>query len=177
MKQLFVHITDPTTDFLCAIYKDVPNSTVLREDVGTKRINKLISEHDRVVMLGHGSPLGLFSNKAGFIIGDANVKALANKDNVYIWCHASKYVQHHQLKGFATGMFVSECSEARYCGIKNYSQQTVTESNDAFARLVRSQIDKPSVMIHRCVMNQYKPEHMNFCEVVQYNRNLMLLSE
>ena len=162
---------DRSTDFLKAIYKDLPNITVVTEDMPAKELNALILEHDRVIMLGHGSPSGLFGRARGYVISEDNVQALRGKDNVYIWCHASMFVDDNKLSGFCTGMFISEVSEARYCGVttKDNAQFEINKSNRAFASLVRSQIDKPVEMIHECCWNNYTPEKMDNSGVVYYN--------
>ena len=162
---------DRSTDFLKAIYEDLPNITVVTKDMPSDKLNKLITGHDRVVMLGHGSPAGLFGRTQSHIISSENVEALRGKENIYIWCHASMFVEDHKLKGFSTGMFVSEVSEARYCGVttKDDAQSEINESNRAFASLVRSQIDKPVQMIHECCWNNYTQKKMDESEVVRYN--------
>lgn len=79
---------------------------------------KLIESHDRVLMLGHGSPWGLLSTgqfpDAGlFIIDESMVLPLQNKTNsVFIWCNADQFVQRHGLSGLNSGMFISEVLEA-----------------------------------------------------------------
>jgi len=171
MKQLVVHMKDLTTEFLCEIYEDIPNITVIRQFIDIRSMNKLIEEHDRVIMLGHGSPQGLFSNHGGFIIDENNVKALKKKQNIYIWCHASMFVHEYKLKGFSTGMFVSEVLEANWCDVplRADSLSEVSESNRAFARLVRSQIENPVEVIYEHCYTRYTPEKYNKSKVVEYN--------
>lgn len=171
MKQLIVHMDDRSTDFLKEIYRDVADITVITEDMPTSELNELILAHDRVVMLGHGSSAGLFGRARGYIISEGNVEALRKKDNIFIWCHASMFVDDYKLKGFSTGMFISEVSEARYCGVvtKDNAQLEINKSNRAFASLVRSQINTPVEMIHECCWNNYTPEKMDNSSVVYYN--------
>jgi len=74
----------------------------------------LIESHDRVLMLGHGSPLGLmnagqFPDAGSYIIDDSMVLPLKNKTNsLFIWCHAAQFVHRHGLLGICSAMFVSE---------------------------------------------------------------------
>jgi hypothetical protein len=71
----------------------------------------------------------------GYAVGSDLVEALSQKDNnIFIWCNADQFVERHGLKGFYSGMFVSEVGEAFYCGVKAFDQASVDESNDEFAR-------------------------------------------
>ena len=58
-KTLVIHPDDPSTDFLKPIYSTVKYKTVLIRDSNEKSIKKQIDESDRVMMMGHGTPLGL----------------------------------------------------------------------------------------------------------------------
>jgi len=61
MKDLIIHPDDPTTTFLSQIYAQLTNKTVIRGGISKSEIPKLIESHDRVLLLGHGSPYGLLS--------------------------------------------------------------------------------------------------------------------
>ena len=67
MKTLVIHPDDRSTDFLKPIYSNLPNTTVLTENVSQPTLKKAITEHDQIIMMGHGSPSGLFnvSSKIG----------------------------------------------------------------------------------------------------------------
>jgi hypothetical protein len=142
MKTLVIHPKDRTTDFLKPIYENIPNTTVLTEGLKSDII-KLIEEHDRVMMMGHGSPWGLFgvgrfrenNYYPTYIIDSETVYALLpKKENVFIWCNADQFVKKYELKGFYSGMFISEVSEASFCGLPGTLQSTVDESNNSFAQ-------------------------------------------
>ena len=156
MKQLFLHIKDPTTDFLSEIYRDVEGTVVRDGSLHYREVNELIQAHDRVIMMGHGSPAGLFGNDE-FFISHENVNALKGKENIYIWCHASAFVQNYELKGFSTGMFISEVSEALYCGIENHPKlkQEVNKSNKMFAKEIRKHILQSTESIHAHTTSSY----------------------
>jgi hypothetical protein len=106
----------------------------------------LIEEHDRVMMCGHGAPMGLFSvgqfkNTGGFIIDHTMVDILSKKDNsIFIWCNADQFVNRFKLKGFYSGMFISEVGEAYYCGLPGTKQDVVDESNFGFCELLISKL-------------------------------------
>ena len=183
MKTLVIHPKDKTTDFLKPIYENIPNATVLTEGLKSDVI-KLIKEHDRIMMMGHGSPWGLFgvgrfredSHYPSYIIDNETVHALIpKKQNVFIWCNADKFVNRHALKGFYSGMFISEVSEATFCGLPNTLQSVVDESNNQFAAIVGKVIDKPLYEAYKDIRQQYKVLAENN-SVAQYNYERLYLN-
>ena len=139
MKTLVIHPSDYSTDFLKPIYEGVENKTVITQGKSREEIIELIENHDRVMMMGHGSPSGLFGigfNRL-FVIDNGLVEHLNKKENnVFIWCNADRFVERFQLKGLYSGMFISEVGEAYYCGLPNVPQPVVDESNSEFARML-----------------------------------------
>lgn len=134
MKTLIIHPADSSTSFLDIVYNPIPDKTVITGGVTKTEVQRLIREHDRVMMMGHGSPGGLFSvgqfdtggqyGYGGYIIDQTMVPALKEKDNsVFIWCNADKFVNTFKLKGFYSGMFISEVGEALYCGLPGTEQE------------------------------------------------------
>ena len=143
MKTLVIHPKDKSTDFLKPIYGGLDDVTLVTGDWSQDQILEAIQTHDQVMMMGHGSPSGLFpvgrfpieKQYGGYVVGSNLVEALSQKDNnIFIWCNADQFVNRHGLKGFYSGMFVSETSEAYYCHVKTFDQASVDESNDTFAR-------------------------------------------
>ena len=178
LNNLIVHMEDSTTDFLCPIYCALTHKTVLRKPVGSDELNDLIATHDRVFMLGHGVPEGLFSLawNEPLIISAANVHALQQKpESVYIWCHASEFVSRYQLNGFASGMFISEVSEARYCGIPPSvcRQEAVDASNELFVHLVAEHIEASVSQMYEHVRAAYDCDGA----ITQYKRGRLLLAD
>jgi hypothetical protein len=106
MKTLIIHPEDDSTTFLDIVYKSIPDKTVITGGVSKSDVMKLIEEHDRVMMMGHGSPGGLFScgqfgTSGGYIIDQSSIPYLKTKsDNVFIWCNADKFVETYKLQGF-----------------------------------------------------------------------------
>lgn len=177
MTTLIVHPKDSSTTFLDIVYKDVPNQTLITGGITKAELLDLIESHDRVMMMGHGSPGGLFSvgqfkgdgsRYAGYIIDETMVEALNKKDNsVFIWCNADKFVEFHGLKGFYSGMFISEVGEARYCSrefdlndlfaikLMTTTQEEVDESNYGFVKIISKYINESTDSIHQKVKNEY----------------------
>ena len=110
MKNLIIHPKDPTTCFLSRIYVPLKNKTVINGGVSKSELRKQILIHDRVIILGHGSPNGLlavgqFPNAGFLIIDDSIVEVLKEKtENIFIWCNADQFVQRHGLAGLNCGM-------------------------------------------------------------------------
>jgi hypothetical protein len=112
-------------------------------------------------MLGHGSPEGMFAVNAfpdrrggEFDVDMDFVRALKNKDNIYIWCHADQFVRSHRLNGFFSGMFISEILEAYYYEL-DVPQKTIDHSYTTFSKLVARNICEHSEVIHRNVKAGY----------------------
>lgn len=141
-RTLIIHPDDRSTDFLKPIYGNVGNATVITGGFYKDEVDHMIEEHDQVMMMGHGSPWGLFAmgkfkSSTNYIVDMDTVRALSKKDNnVFVWCNADQFVNRHNLKGFYSGMFISEVGEATYCGLPETTQNLVDESNNKFAQLL-----------------------------------------
>jgi hypothetical protein len=162
MKTLVIHPKDKSTEFLKKIYENIENKTVINGGISKDEIKTLIEEHDRIIMMGHGSPNGLFSignffnTQGGFIIDNTMVEILKKKDNnVFIWCNADLFVKPFKLRGFYTGMFISEVIEAEYCDVYGTNQQIIDESNYGFVNIISKYINENKETIHENVKNEY----------------------
>jgi hypothetical protein len=161
MNTLVIHPDDRSTDFLKPIYKNI-TATVITGGISKSDVLKMIYEHDRTIMMGHGSPWGLFSlgkflDSGSYIIDNDMVHILLQKkENIFIWCNADQFVKRHQLKGFYSGMFISETSEANYCGLPGTPQKVVTESNDSFAQLLGEVANLSVRDAYKHVSSKYK---------------------
>ncbi len=149
MKTLVIHPKDKSTDFLSPIYAGLDDVTLVTGGWSQDQIQEAIQTHDQVMMMGHGSPNGLFTvgqfpiedRFSGYVIGSGLVETLAQKDNnIFIWCNADQFVTRHGLKGFYTGMFISETGEATYCGLPGTPQYIVDESNHGFVNILREKL-------------------------------------
>lgn len=163
MKTLIIHPEDPSTSFLDIVYTPIENKTVVTGGVSKSDVQQLIREHDRVMMMGHGSPGGLFNihrkpftNCGTYVIDQQMVPLLKEKDDsVFIWCNADKFVDIFGLKGFYSGMFISEVGEANYCGLPGMSQEVVDESNYGFCNIIAKYINENKELIHENVKKEY----------------------
>ncbi len=176
MKTLVIHPKDPTTDFLKPIYQALPDTTVVEGGVFKDEIIDLILQHDRVIMLGHGTPSGLLA--VGRFPGDpppwniidhTMVPYLRRTENIFIWCNADQFVKYHNLKGLYSGMFISEVEEAEYCGVKA-DQNQVDTSNYLFSYLLGAQLLMGPDL--RCAHQNVESQYSILAEsnkVVNYN--------
>ena len=170
-KTLVIHPSDSSTDFLKPIYSGLENAVVLTGGLTKEEVREAIEKSDRVIMLGHGSPFGLFSvgrfqSTNGYIIDNTMIDVLSDKpNNIYVWCHANQFVERHELNGFYSGMFVSEYGEAYYCGVKTLIGD-VELSNDLFAEVVGKNINLESNLLCEVAKQEY---YIQGNEVNKYN--------
>ena len=167
MKTLVIHPDDRSTDFLRPIYQNIPGATIVTKNITTETLMGVIRANDQIIMLGHGSPSGLF-NVSGvglglFAIGSQHADLLRDKKCIYIWCNADQFVRTHNLPGLYTGMFISEVSEAKYCQVLT-EQKQVDTSNDLFAELLGKQlIETPND--YEAIYSAIKTEYGKLAEV------------
>jgi len=168
MKTLVIHPDDRSTDFLKPIYKNIPadSITVVTGKTNHEEILDHIKNHDRVIMMGHGSPAGLFGYNfdCNYVINHNHVSALKEKgqEAVYIWCNADQFVLRYGLKGLYSGMFISEVGEANACKLVNTTQEEVDNSNNHFANVC-------GVYINESIETIYKNVKYSYTEQAQYN--------
>jgi hypothetical protein len=168
MKTLVIHPQDKSTDFLKAIYAG-KDWEVINHNPSNSGLKQLIKEHDRIVMLGHGSEYGLIGFDR-YIIDSGLVYLLREKECVCIWCYAHQFVENYGLKGFHTDMFISEYDEALLMGVNCFLDNEIEESNNNFANLLNQYIDEPNCL--ELVKENYLP----ITEVVSYNRDRLFNS-
>ena len=184
MKTLVIHPEDRSTDFLKPIYENVSDASIIHGGVSKTQIKQLITEHDRIMMMGHGSPSGLFScakfggdnDYSGFIIDQTMVEELSSKECIFIWCNADQFVTKHNLKGLYSGMFISEVGEATYCGLPGTPQSVVDTSNDSFARWMGENVNMALNEIYHNTMDNYEVLAMDN-PVADYNAQRLCLAE
>ena len=152
MKTLVIHPEDKSTDFLRPIYANIKRKTVLSKNVSRDKLLAAVRSHDTIIMLGHGSSSGLFNvsniGKGIWAVGESMVEELRGKQLIAIWCNADKFIERHHLPALYSGMFISEVSEARYCGVQG-DQAMVDESNSTFAVLLGNMLSETSMDLEK----------------------------
>ena len=148
MKTLVIHPYDITTKML-DVYGDKDWTVITDPHTSKKTIKAEIKAHDRIIMLGHGTKdgliakLGLYNHR--FIIDSSLVYLLREKEIIAIWCEADQFVEKYNLKGFYTGMIISEYDEAEYCNLYPI-QRDIDESNKLFGEAIAESIDKKDML-------------------------------
>ena len=177
---LIIHPKDKSTSFLEQIYGNRENVIVVSGNVTKPDLLKMIQQYDRIIMMGHGSPDGLlamnqFKTDSPYIVDKSFIDVLSKKNAIYIWCYANEFVNKYHLKGFYTGMFISEVREAYYCGLAGTKQHEVDESNYFFSNLVGKHINKELKIIYRRVKRRYGAlSKVN--SIAEYNYNRLYLN-
>jgi len=165
MKTLIIHPSDSTTDFLKKIYEG-HTYTVVNNNTSKSKLCKLIKDHDRIIMLGHGSEDGLIGFDR-FVISSQHVYLLREKECICIWCNADKFVHKYGIKSpLFTGMIISEDMEANlFCVNASYNQ--MNESNDLFAHAIRNVIEDNVIDVRD--IKGYYVKSLN--PIINFNRN------
>ena len=134
---IVVHPKDPSTVMLASIYEGLDNVTLFDSWRQREQILKAIAAAPReepILLLGHGYPRGLLDMRYGTVIKDEDARLLKDRPNlVGIWCYASSYAHAHGLKGFFSGMFISELPEALVNGVEAEAEEIDGKAWD-FAR-------------------------------------------
>ena len=183
---LIIHPKDKSTSFLEQIYGNRENVLVVSGNVTKPAILNMVQQYDRIIMMGHGSPDGLlamnqFKTDSPYIVDKSFIDVLSKKNAIYIWCYANEFVNKYNLKGFYTGMFISEAREAYYCGLFETMdsletiQTEVDESNYFFSNLLGKHINRELKIIHRKVKRGYGAlSKVN--SIADYNHNRLYLN-
>lgn len=170
-KTLVIHPSDESTDFLKPIY-DGLDITLVTENISRGKLRTLIRDHDKIIMMGHGCEKGLFGYKR--LIIDSNfVMFLREKECVFIWCNANVFVDKYKLKGFHTGMIVSESIEANlYC--LDYDIKPIEASNELFSKCVKECITLPSKSMFEHMKESYVLQDNH---IVNFNKENIFYNE
>lgn len=164
---LVIHPFDVTTGFLEDSYSD-KNYTVLDDKfIGKSQLKKEIMNHDKIIIMGHGSEYGLLrpSNYTSLIIDPSLVWLLRQKEVFGIWCNADKFFDKYSLRGFCTGMIISEKKELKECSLEESLDSYIQESNLLFASSLRESFDSDNFL--ETFLNNY---YLESNPIVNYNR-------
>lgn len=164
MKTLVIHPSDKTTDFLSKIYLG-KDWTVITDNISTSLLKQNIQSHDKIIMLGHGSPDGLFGFKK-ILISSKLVYLLRDKICICIWCHADKFFKKYSLKGYATGMIISDSDECDYYNL-DYNTKQIDDSNKLLADSFHMSIDSDD--LSKSVLDYYTSDNND--QIINFNRN------
>ena len=179
-KVLVIHLKDKSTDFLKLIYKDKDYDVINEfktEVQGREELIEAIKNHDKIIMMGHGLPSGLINptrKGCGIIAIDYTfADLLRTKETVSIWCWSDQFFRAHKMKGFHTGMIISECSEQKFALGKVYLDKEQQLANmEKFATIVGECIDKTPLEMQKYILDHYNDND----KVTEFNRkNIIVL--
>jgi hypothetical protein len=146
---LVFHCADRSTEMLAQIYQGKGWDVIRDGSIKTEYINELIDKHDKIVMLGHGTPSGLIncqSYKGGqsSVISDLQVPHLKGKNMFVIWCMADAFFTRNHIGDgcFITGNIPSEVWECRAAGCGEISAQLMLENITYWSKLCADVVDR-----------------------------------
>jgi hypothetical protein len=116
MMMIVIHIDNnsPDAKILSRIYEGLDRITLSynRSKSNIKRLLRITGD-EPVMLLGHGSPQGLFNvSQNGYAVGSECVEWLRGRPVIGIFCYASEFADKYGLSGFFTSMFISNMQEA-----------------------------------------------------------------
>jgi hypothetical protein len=175
MKSLVVHVADPTTAFLSPIYEKIADVTIINGGITKALLITQIEQHDRILMMGHGTGSGLLNMRACsdagiFVIDDNMVPLFRNKTLITIWCYAKQFIEKHALaKTVYTDMFVSEMSESFLMGMDGITDEMIQESNWTFSKDIAKHITKSPKAIFEAMQEGPYAQLAKINPVAKYN--------
>ena len=144
MKTLVIHPDDISTAFLSQVYEG-KDWTIINDNPSKRYLKEQIEAHDRIIMMGHGTKWGLHGFQRT-IVDSSYVYLLREKEIIAIWCNADEFVKKYDLKGFYTGMIISEFEEAINEGVFDATYKDVNLSNILFTDAVTKTIDSDDML-------------------------------
>lgn len=170
---LVIHPDDRSTDFLKLIYKDKDYDVINDPRLSKDFIKEQIKKHDKIIMMGHGTPGGLMNTTlGGYLIDDSFAPLLKEKESISIWCNSDGFFKRFGIKGFHTGMVISETYEAEYIlGRCPFTKREMLDNMEYFATVVGKCIDKSPLEMQEYILDNYVGED----EVTKFNRSRMLV--
>lgn len=153
---VFSNTGDTDTRVLAALWDGIPDARVLDVRPGTPDARRAVdsaiaAEEDTLILCGHGSPQGLFdpsvmargadlaaiARNPPYLVDATNAPSVRARRVVGVWCYAASFAESAGLRGFFTGMFVSNPMEAAFVGSPGRdSAATITEQEVLFCRRV-----------------------------------------
>lgn len=173
-KYLIIHPNDETTDFLKESYQHLENKIIVNDPLFPKsHLRKLIRENDNVILLGHGSEFGLFSSISKrqrfdrIIVGSELVDELRKKNNVIgIFCHARHFFEKYNIKGFSTGMFISDLYEADMYSFP-LDEEWINDSNQMLVESLKQSFGKRQDAIYNIFNQNFSKLNNN--QIAEFN--------
>ena len=154
MRILVIHPNDPSTQFLCRLYEDLPNVTKLTEKSSNSEITEALQHgnYDLYMFLGHGGEDGLYAPNGSqqfgrHIINSNHVQFMRGKTCFGIWCNANIFAVKYSLTGIFTGMVISEIIEAYMRNIPVKDQEEMTAHDELWCGALKDCYNNTSLVL------------------------------
>ena len=140
MTIIYVNWHDDDTAILPLIWQNIPNANVIEITAESENWedavdNAIANEYDTLILAGHGSIYGLLFpdyNYGTYVVHENNVHLIHARNVIFSFCYASTFLINNHIRGFATGMFISNEKEAYDNGILNYCQDEINLNSRQF---------------------------------------------
>ena len=177
-KVLVIHPDDRSTDMLKAVYEGKGYDVINDPSISDDEIVEQIKSHDKIIMLGHGTPCGLISwNRATgefrYIINDSHADILKDKETYSMWCFSDAFFERHGMGGFHSGMIISEAMEARMYGIIEFNDEEIADTLMPLMHAMHDTIEMEDLQeMKRIILERYDAKD----PVTRFNRrNIIIL--
>ena len=176
-KVLVIHPEDSSTDMLQAVYFDKGYDVIRDPSISNDELVEQIRSHDKIIMLGHGTPDGLvaFDRKnyeIRYIINDSHAELLRSKETYSMWCYSDMYFRRNGMKGFHSGMIISEMMEARAFGIEGYTDEDVAKTLMPLMFAMHDTLEMENLEeMRRIILERYDADD----PITQFNRRNILI--
>jgi len=180
---LVIHPNDRSTDFLKLIY-DGKGYDVVNFDIEELKFHpgwckdyamEMIERHDKIILLGHGTPGGLLNPRVGgYIVDDSFADILKEKEVVSIWCYSDMFFKGNNIfnNQFHTGMIISEVLEQlMVLGRVYLDHEEQLKNMELFGKVVGECIEKSPEEMKEHILKYYVGED----PVTQFNRKSILV--
>ena len=154
MRILVIHPNDPSTQFLCRLYEDLPNVTKLTEKNSNSEITEALQHgnYDLYMFLGHGGEDGLYAPNGSqqfgrHIINSGHVQFMRDKICFGVWCNANIFAVKYSLTGIFTGMVISEIIEAYMWNVPVKDQEEMTAHNELWGGALKDCYNNTSLVL------------------------------
>ena len=176
-KVLVIHPEDSSTDMLQAVYFDKGYDVIRDPSISNEELVEQIRSHDKIIMLGHGTPDGLlaFDRKnygIRYLINDSHAELLRSKETYSMWCYSDMYFRRNGMKGFHSGMIISERAEACAYGIRNYTDKDVAMTLMPLMFAMHDTLEMEDLdQMQRMILERYNADD----PITAFNRNNIMI--
>ena len=133
---------EDTEDFECLYNGGLPGHTLINPT--RLQVKEMLEAHTYrpLLIFGHGDERGLYDKDYGYLIGAKEIPLLRQRSCIIgVWCYASNFADHYDLKGFFTSMFISNMEEAIIHQVdRGATPEKIKEENIKFAKNLKKAI-------------------------------------